>query len=265
MKKANKDNNVRFFVCNTYWPNRIFFYCTVLLFSAGILGACKNEAKNVPDIQKIDTNDGKIYDTVRMGDTILVVCDPDGLFFNQPLAQDVSTEWIQSAYPEPLFFTITDEEMYPHEAGACMCGQETFWVVNRLDTLCFAENEDTSGGQWHYVCGKYRDTLTGFGGLKVGMSFGELARRLHWPESVDTTGIRIVHLASPGMFTESITEKRDDGLLHVVGQYNPYKYEYGPEQRIDYAGVELVLRNGRVVEISTGWYMSGSRSVEWGL
>lgn len=85
------------------------------------------------------SNDNRIYDIIKRNDTLLVVCDPEGLFWGQPLSEGVSTEWIQSTYHEPDFNTLTDSEMFPHEDedGVCSCGgPETFWVVGKKDTLC---------------------------------------------------------------------------------------------------------------------------------
>ena len=220
------------------------------------------------------SNDNRIYDIIKRNDTLLVVCDPEGLFWGQPLSEGVSTEWIQSTYHEPDFNTLTDSEMFPHEDedGVCSCGgPETFWVVGKKDTLCFQEetrqlensNFFNSTGLWEYICGHIRDTLIVFGGIRVGMSIQDVAERLHLPEDVDISNCNVFHLVAPDLFNEPIYEE-GVSYNHVIGLSNPYDYSYFDVPRISYAGVELRVKEGKVFEISTGWYSTYSNTVEWG-
>lgn len=219
------------------------------------------------------SNDNRIYDIIKRNDTLLVVCDPEGLFWGQPLSEGVSTEWIQSTYHEPDFKTLTDSEMFPHEDedGVCTCGgPATFWVVGKKDTLCFQEetrpindNFSISTGLWEYICGHIRDTLIVFGGIGVGMSIQDVAERLHLPKDIDIIGCNVFHLVAPNFFDEPIYEE-GVSYNHVIGLSNPYDYSYFDVPRISYAGVELRVKEGKVFEISTGWYSTHSNTVQWG-
>ena len=210
--------------------------------------------------------DNRIYDIVPKGDTLLIVCDPEGLFFGQPLAERVSQQWIDSIYNRPGLRMMTDHEMYPHVEGTCTCGNETYTVVGENDTLQFLWYDDEDCGQrpcgakggWEYTCGIIADTLVDFAGIRIGMPIADVAARLSLPTSTNMDGYKVIYLVAPDLFTESITEKQSGGYLKVVGQKNPYEYEYRDYPRIEYAGVELVVDGGRIVMIRTGWY-SGDR------
>ena len=246
------------------------FLLGAMVCALGMMTACKSGTADKSATDSTYSNaatENRIYDIVKHGDTLLVVCDPEGLFFGQPLAECVSTEWIKAAYPEPYFKTMTDHEMFPHEDGVCTCGPETFWVVSRNDTLCFqiAESDTISAEKWYYTCGQIRDTLLDFGDLKVGMSIKRVASRLHLSDTIDMQGFKVIHLAAPDLFSEPVYEKQEWGGLKVIDQTNPYTFHYYDVPRIGYAGVELLIERGEVVAINTGWYMAGSREVVWGV
>jgi len=246
---------------------------SVAFYTIGLLAACKGGTANdaSDSANQIDlANDYRIYDIVKRNDTLLVVCDPEGLFWGQPLSGGVSTEWIKSTYHEPDFKTLTDSEMFPHEDedGVCSCGVETFWVVGKKDTLCFQEetrpindNFSISTDLWEYICGHIRDTLIDFGGYRVGMSIQDVAERLHLPKDIDIIGRNVFHLVAPNFFDEPIYEE-GVSYNHVIGHSNPYEYSYFDVPRISYAGVELRVKEGKVFEISTGWYTT--YGIVWG-
>lgn len=161
---------------------------------------------------------------------------------------------------------MTDHEMYPHVEGTCTCGNETYTVVGENDTLQFLWYDDEDCGRrpcgakggWEYTWGIIADTLVDFAGIRIGMPIVDVAARLSLPTSANMDGYKVIYLVAPDLFTESITEKQPGGYLKVVGQKNPYEYEYRDYPRIEYAGVELVVDGGRIVMIRTGWY-SGDR------
>ena len=241
-----------------------------MVCALGMLTACKSgTADNTADsTYATDVAESRLYDIVKRGDTLLVVCDPEGLFYGQPLAGCVSTEWIIATYPKPNFKTMTDHEMFPHEDGVCTCGPETFWVVGRNDTLCFQEIDEfdtTSAEKWMYTCGQIRDTLMDFGGLRIGMNIESVAARLHMSDTIDIHNFKVIHLVAPDLFTEPVYEKLEWGGWKVIDQTNPDTFQYDDVPRIGYAGVELLIERGKVTAINTGWYMASSHKVVWGV
>jgi hypothetical protein len=102
-----------------------------------------------------------------------------------------------------------------------------------------------------------------FGGIRVGMSIQDVAERLHLPEDVDISNCNVFHLVAPNLFDKPILEE-GVSFNHVIGHSNPYDYSYFDVPRISYAGVELRVKEGKVFEISTGWYSTHSNTVQWG-
>ena len=226
-----------------------------VLCGIGLMVGCKSGTadENATDSAVVES---RVYDMVTKGDTLLIVCDPEGLFFGQPLSERVSQQWIDSVYKRPGLRTLTDHEMYPHEEGTCTCGNETYTVVGENDTLQFAWYGDENGG-WEYTWGIIADTLVDFAGIRVGMSIADVATRLSIPTSANVECYKVIHLVAPDLFTEYINEKQPGGYLKGVGQKNPYDYEYRDCPRIEYAGVELVVDDGLIAKIRTGWYLGG--------
>ena len=223
-----------------------------MLCGIGLMVGCQSGNTN-ESITDSTIADSRIYDIVPKGDTLLIVCDPEGLFFGQQLAEAVSEQWIDSVYNRFGLRTLTDHEMYPHEDDVCACGLPTYTVVGENDTLQFVWYGDERGG-WEYTWGIIADTIVDFAGIRVGMSIADVAARLCIPTSAHMEAYKVIHLVAPDLFTESVTEEQPGGYLRVVDQKNPYNYEYRDCPRIEYAGVELVVDGGRIAKIRTGWY-----------
>ena len=234
---------------------------TILIFAMlcniGLIIGCKSSVNE--DMPDTTIAESRIYDILPKGDTLLIVCDPEGLFFDQPLSEWVSRQWIDSVYRQHGLQTLTHHEMYPHVDETCTCGNETYTVVGENDTLQFAWYGDDGGGK--YTWGVIADTLVDFAGIRVGMSIVNVATRLCIPTGADVESYKVIHLVAPDLFSEPIFEELSCGLNKVVDHTNPYNYEYRDCPRIAYAGLELVLNDGRIVKILTGWY-SGNRIVK---
>ena len=236
---------------------QVFVACSIL-FALKLFCSCANGISERKDNLLSDMDvavDVRIYDIVPKGDTLLIVCDPDGLFFGQPLAEKRSEQWIDSVYTRPGLRTMSDEEMYPHEDGVCTCGNPTYTVVGENDMLQFAWYSDESGnGWWEYTWGSIKDTLVDFAGMRVGMDIDSIANRWHIPENANIGSYAVIHLVAPDLFNSPIVEKLPNGCSTVSGHTNLYDFNYTDAPRIEYAGVELVVEQGRITEIHTGWY-----------
>ena len=195
-----------------------------MLMAVGLMGACTpkgetDEADTMGVAAAVDSNTAKmpadgIYDVVQWNDTLLVVCDPEGLFYGQPLAGWKSKAWIDSAYARPGLRTLGDEEMFPHVEGDWTCGSETYSVVSEHDTLLFEEYEDTCGNTgWEYVCGVIADSLIDFAGIKVGMEIGFIDSLFHLGPRASLEGYRTVMLVAPSLFDKPVYEKQPNGRL----------------------------------------------------
>ncbi len=226
------------------------FLSFLIVLGICLFACCKSGVSN-ENINDSTIAENRIYDIIAKGDTLLIVCDPEGLFYGQPLAEQVSQQWIDSVYTRPGLRTLTDHEMYPHVEGSCTCGPETYTVVGENDTLQFAWYGDNDNRGWNYIWGIIADTLVDFAGIHVGMPITDVAVQLHIPPSANIEGYKVIHLVAPDLFSETITEELPRGRFKVV---NPYVYEYYDCPRIGYAGIELVVNAGRIAKISTGWY-----------
>lgn len=216
--------------------------------------------------------DAALYAVISFGDTLVVVCDPPGLFYDQPLAQPVTSEWIQSHYSHPQLRVGHDTVFWPHceEEHDCSCGPQGFWVMGERDTLLFVENSVravhvdaegdtfdyisyTSTGKWDYTSGIIADTLISFGGLHVGMKVKEVAAYVQLPKDLKVKKYNVVILVAPNVYGVPMLSRTADGNIRHNGIRTPFYHEYNCPH-IEYGAVKLVFGSGKVQRIVTGWY-----------